>query len=244
MIQIQWLPIDSEKGLYGWKRECVSGSVLLSAHQKRVYDSSCACVCAQIGAKQQRAEPLLPNYLVREDTLDKMSKREIRNFGGLSSHFLLSSFLPSCLSIQLRPFPPSKSVSLASPSAPSACRRDEVMHHRRSAEPSPLAVPSPCPPLGHKHMGESLCQRPTQNTWLRLVTRGGQCSHTYAHTSRQGGHTYAHWKTHTANLAWRASPWLSHSEPHHQLWVNCGLHIMLLSRIDSCKDCGTNMLRL
>lgn len=78
--------------------------------------------------------------------------------------FSVPPFLPSCLSIQQHPFTPSKSVSLSGPSAPSACRRDEVMHHRRSAEPSPLAVSSLCPPLSHKHMVASLCQRPSQNT--------------------------------------------------------------------------------
>lgn len=66
------------------------------------------------------------------------------------------------------------------------------MHCGRSTDPSPLAVPSLCPPLSHKHMGASLCQCPSQNTWLCLVTHGGQCTH----TNTQDRHTYIHTHTH------------------------------------------------
>lgn len=169
--------------------------------------------------------------------VDRMCKREIErilvfflifchNF--MFSSLFCSSFLPSRFPIQQHPFTPSKSVSLSSPSAPSACRRDEVMHHRRSAEPPRphthtqthtrcalpvpatqsqaygcIIVPAPLP----EHL------TPSSHAWRAV------CAHTRIHTSRQDGHTYAHTETHTTNLAWRAYPWLPHCEPHHQLWI-------------------------
>lgn len=154
--------------------------------------------------------------------MERLCKRTMwRNLKNVCSLFCtLGLIRPVSILLFTSPFFPSSSIlshplsqsASLSPSAPSACRRDEVMHRRRGADPSPLAVPSLCPPLSHKHMGASLCQCPSQNTWLCLVTHGGQCTHTHAHT-----------KTHTANLAWRAYPWLSpdvpHCEPRHQLWV-------------------------
>lgn len=106
--------------------------------------------------------------------------------------------------VQQHPFKPCKSASVS----PSALLLTGGIKSRTAGvvQIPPLSL---CPPLHHKHMGTLLCQCASQNTWLCLVTHGGQNTH----TSTQDRHTFAHTKTHRANLAWRAYPWLSPDIP-------------------------------